>query len=170
VLIWTRGDITYRLESSLALDEAVKVAESLRPLGADVPIPPDLERARPLVQWLGNAGIAVRSVDHSVEGALFDSAVQAAVIRTELGSADVVFFEDSAESDRIQVTPLSSADPARYLYRIEGPITTMLQPRTIDAAFPLYFQVGNGMFIDTSSAELARALQGMTGQTLPASP
>lgn len=30
VLIWTNGDITYRLETSLSLEEATKVAESLR--------------------------------------------------------------------------------------------------------------------------------------------
>lgn len=32
VLIWTRDRITYRLESNLSLDEALKVAESLQPL------------------------------------------------------------------------------------------------------------------------------------------
>jgi len=32
VLIWAEGDITYRLETDLALDEAVKIAESLRPI------------------------------------------------------------------------------------------------------------------------------------------
>jgi len=31
-LIWTQGNVTYRLESSLSLDEALKVAESLAPL------------------------------------------------------------------------------------------------------------------------------------------
>ena len=32
VLIWTEGNITYRLETSLSLDEALKVAESLQPI------------------------------------------------------------------------------------------------------------------------------------------
>jgi hypothetical protein len=32
VLIWTEGDITYRLETDLSLDEAVKIAESLQPI------------------------------------------------------------------------------------------------------------------------------------------
>ena len=30
VLIWSEGEITYRLESDLPIDEAIKVAESLR--------------------------------------------------------------------------------------------------------------------------------------------
>lgn len=30
VLIWTRGDVTYRLETDLPLEEAIKVAESVR--------------------------------------------------------------------------------------------------------------------------------------------
>jgi hypothetical protein len=31
VLIWTDGETTYRLETELALEEAIKVAESLEP-------------------------------------------------------------------------------------------------------------------------------------------
>jgi hypothetical protein len=32
VLIWTEGDLTYRLESTLSLEEAIRVAESLEPI------------------------------------------------------------------------------------------------------------------------------------------
>lgn len=32
VLIWTQGNITYRLETDLSLDEAIKIAESLKPI------------------------------------------------------------------------------------------------------------------------------------------
>jgi hypothetical protein len=32
VLIWAEGDMTYRLESDFSLEEAVKIAESLKPL------------------------------------------------------------------------------------------------------------------------------------------
>lgn len=32
VLIWTEGDVTYRLESTLSLEEAIRVAESLEPI------------------------------------------------------------------------------------------------------------------------------------------
>jgi hypothetical protein len=32
VLIWTQGEITYRLETDLSMDEAVKIAESLEPI------------------------------------------------------------------------------------------------------------------------------------------
>jgi hypothetical protein len=32
VLIWTDGQVTYRLETELELDEAIKVAESLEPV------------------------------------------------------------------------------------------------------------------------------------------
>jgi hypothetical protein len=32
VLIWADGDVTYRLETDLALDEALKIAESLQPM------------------------------------------------------------------------------------------------------------------------------------------
>jgi hypothetical protein len=32
VLIWTDGDVTYRLETNQTLDEAIKIAESLEPV------------------------------------------------------------------------------------------------------------------------------------------
>lgn len=32
VLIWTEGDVTYRLETDLSLEEAIRIAESLEPL------------------------------------------------------------------------------------------------------------------------------------------
>jgi hypothetical protein len=32
VLIWADGDITYRLETNLLLEEAIRIAESLRPI------------------------------------------------------------------------------------------------------------------------------------------
>ena len=32
VLIWADGDITYRLETDLGLEEAIKIAESLEPI------------------------------------------------------------------------------------------------------------------------------------------
>jgi hypothetical protein len=31
-LIWTQGEITYRLETDLTLEEATKIAESLQPI------------------------------------------------------------------------------------------------------------------------------------------
>jgi hypothetical protein len=37
VLIWTRGQITYRLETALSLEEAVKIAESLAPAALPTP-------------------------------------------------------------------------------------------------------------------------------------
>jgi hypothetical protein len=32
VLIWAEGDVTYRLETDLSLEEAIKVAQSLEPI------------------------------------------------------------------------------------------------------------------------------------------
>ena len=50
VLIWKEGDITYRLETDLSLEEAVKIAESLKTCPATQPItdePPDDPNADP---------------------------------------------------------------------------------------------------------------------------
>jgi len=32
VLIWENGEVTYRLETDLSMEEAVKIAESLEPI------------------------------------------------------------------------------------------------------------------------------------------
>lgn len=37
VLIWTQDNITYRLETDLSLDEAIKIAESLKPVSSPTP-------------------------------------------------------------------------------------------------------------------------------------
>jgi hypothetical protein len=50
VLIWKEGDVTYRLETDLSLEEAVKIAESLKTCPATQPItnePPDDLNADP---------------------------------------------------------------------------------------------------------------------------
>ncbi len=170
VLIWTQSGITYRLETDLALEEAVKIAESLQPLrSTEIPIPTDLDHAHALVQSLSEAGIAVLSVQHSVEGSLFQSANQAAWIKTDIGVADAVFFLDPAETEHIQVTPLQSQEMGRYLYKVQAPPPTMLQAVTIDAAYPLYFTVGRGMFIETNSAELDKALRPLPAEMNKAS-
>ena len=153
-LIWTQGKVTYRLESELSVEEAIKVAESLQPIrSAGVPIPSDLGRAEPLVQWLIDAGIPVLSVQHSKEGALFQSANQAAWILTNQGIADAVFL-DPADSEHVTVASLPSQEAGRYFYRVQAPPSLMLNAVTIDAAYPLYFTVRRGMFIETSSEQL----------------
>jgi hypothetical protein len=39
VLIWTQGDLTYRLETDLSLEEAIKIAESLQAPPPETPTP-----------------------------------------------------------------------------------------------------------------------------------
>jgi hypothetical protein len=160
VLIWTQGQITYRLETDLQLDEAIRIADSLKPLrSTGIPIPADLDHAQALVHWLGDVGIGVLAVQHSTEGSLFQSANQAAWIKTDLGIADAVFFLGPAQAGHIQVTPLQSQAVGRHLYKVQAPPPMMLDPVTMDAAYPLYFTVRHGLFIETSSLQLNQALR-----------
>jgi hypothetical protein len=39
VLIWTEGDLTYRIETDLSLEEAIRIAESLQAPPAETPTP-----------------------------------------------------------------------------------------------------------------------------------
>ena len=162
MLIWTEADITYRLGTDLPLDEAIKIAESLKPIrSTEIPIPADLDHARHLVQWLEDAGIDVLSVQHSNEGALFQSADQAAWIKTDIGIANAVFFLHPAESEYIEVTPIQGQEAGRHLYKVQAPPAIMPKAVTIDAAYLLYFTVRRGMFIETDSPELHRVLQSL---------
>ncbi len=99
------------------------------------------------------------AVQNSIEGALFESPNQAAWIETDQGIVDVVFFLDPAETAYIQITPFPSQTEGRYLYKVQAPPPTMAHDITIDAAYPLYFTVQRGMFMETNSAELDKALK-----------
>ena len=132
---------------------------ALTAASTEISIPPDLDNARPLVHWLEEAGAAVLDVQYSTEGSLLQSASQAAWIKTDKGIADAVFFLDPAGTMDIQVTPLQGQEPGRSLYRLQAPPPAMLRPVTIDAAYPLYFIVRRGMFIETNSEVLDRILQ-----------
>jgi hypothetical protein len=90
---------------------------------------------------------------------MFQSTDKAAWIKTDEGIVDAVFFVDPAEARQIHVTQYPNKTAGRYIYTIQAPPPTLLHDQTIDAAFPLYFTVEQGMFMETSSAELDKTLK-----------
>ena len=85
---------------------------------------------------------------------MFQSTNKAVWIKTDQGIVEAVFFPDPAEAGKIRITPLSSETAGRYVYKIQAPPPTLSHDVTIDAGFPLYFTMQQGMFLITSSAGL----------------
>ena len=136
------------------------LAETTAPTQAtQLVIPTDLNFSTPLVQLLSQSGLSILSVQSSTFMSMFQSTDKAVWIKTDKGIVEAVFFADSAEVKKIQIMPQSNEIAGRYIYTIQAPPPTLLHDQTIDAAFPLYFTVGRGMFIVTSNVELDKTLK-----------
>ncbi|MBI1879869.1 MAG: hypothetical protein HYR94_16885 [Chloroflexi bacterium] len=91
VLIWTEGDITYRLETELPLEEAVKIAESLATPGVSVlPSPTPHPTPTPLASVLDLAGETTLAEAEKQAG----FAIRLPAYPADLGPPDRVFFQD----------------------------------------------------------------------------
>ncbi len=143
--------------------EPPKLAATTAPTQAaqptEVAIPTELAFSIPLVQLLSQSGLTILSVRSSKYMSLFQSSNKAAWIETDEGIVEAVFFADPAETEQIHITQQSNVTAGRYIYVIQAPPPILLQDRTIDAAFPLYYTVERGMFMETSSAELDKTLK-----------
>lgn len=122
-------------------------------------IPTDLSFVAPLVQKLHQSGLEVLSVRGSTFASMFPSTHEAAWIETDQGIVDVVFFANRDEASNISITPSPTAPGGRFVYVIHASSPTLLKDQTIDAAFPLYFTLGHGMFMATSSRQFDETLK-----------
>ena len=124
-----------------------------------VVVPADLAFASRLVQVLDRSGLDVLAVRGSTFMSIFQSTNEAARIETNNGIVDVVFFATPEEASRISIRQSPNASVGRFIYIIQAPPPTMLHDQRMDAAFPLYFTVGHGMFMATSSLQLDKILK-----------
>lgn len=139
------------------LAEATALALPIQP--TPVVIHADLAFSTPLVRLLSQSGLSILSVQSSTYMSMFHSTDKAAWIKTDEGIVEAVFFADPAEAGQIRVTQSPGQTAGRYVYIIQAPPPTLLHDQTIDAAFPLFFTVERGMFMETSSAALDKTLK-----------
>ena len=156
LIILTSCTSSPRPTDSLKLTETAP-AQAVQP--TEVVIAADLAFSTPLVQLLSRSGLSILSVQSSAYMSMFQSADNAAWIKTDEGIVEAVSFADLAEVRQIHITQQSDGATGRYLYTIQAPPPTLLHDLTIDAAFPLYFTLERGMFMVTSSAELDKTLK-----------
>jgi hypothetical protein len=134
-----------------------KPTETIQP--TQVVIPTDLAFSTALVQVLSQSGLSIMSVQSSTYMGMFPSTDKAAWIKTNEGIVEVIFFADPSEVEQIHITEQPDKTAGRYLYMIQAPPPTLSHDQTIDAAYPLYFTVKNGMLMITSSPELDKTLK-----------
>ena len=124
-----------------------------------VPFSSGLAFATPLIRTLNQSGIHVLSVRDSTFASMFPSTHEAAWIETDKGIVDVLFFATPEEASHISITESPNSPAGRFSYIIQAPSPTLQHDQTIDAAFPLYFTVGHGMLMVTSSQQLNEELK-----------
>ncbi len=117
-------------------------------------VPNDLSFAKGFVQFLVDSGWIVQTVRPSKLNGFFRETRRAAWIDTDKGILEVVFFENDAEVDRIQLTEERSDISTYHKYVIQTAMTT--QRMEGGAA---YFMKHGRMFIVTSDARLNESLK-----------
>jgi hypothetical protein len=106
VLIWADGEITYRLETSLALEEAVRMAESLRPIPEEHPLPTPTQV--PLAPLAGLEGETTLEEAR----ARVDFEIRLPASPADLGDPDRVYLQEGG-SAVLALVWLDPDDPAR---------------------------------------------------------
>jgi len=116
-------------------------------------VPADLSFAKGFVQFLIASGWTVQPVRPSKLNGFFRETKKAAWIDTDKGILEVVFFENEAQVDQIQITEERSDISTYHKYVIRTQGTT--QRMEGGAA---YFTKQRNMLVVTSDAQLNEAL------------
>jgi hypothetical protein len=106
-------------------------------------VPQDLSFATDLVKLLGSSGLVVKKVAPSVYASFFKQSNKAALIETDFGTVDVVFFPKE-EAANIQIT--NEQKNGQYFYNIDG--------KEIQANRPFYMTMKRNLFLMTDSPAL----------------
>ncbi|HEY3128169.1 MAG TPA: hypothetical protein VGL91_01810 [Acidobacteriota bacterium] len=112
--------------------------------------------AMKFVQFLQEHEFTVRSVHRSKLESFFRGVEKAALIKTDKGILEVIFFSEPTGAERIRVSEQREA--SRYLYSFQGQPNP--QPGDgMDSNRPRYFIMHLSWFIVTNDMELYTALK-----------
>ena len=128
-------------------------ASTEQKLDASKLVPADLAFAKPLVQLLVDSGWAVQPVRPSKLNGFFLATNKAAWIDTDKGILEVIFFDNPARVDQIQITEGRSAIASYHKYVIKTPTET----RRMEGS-ATYFTKHSKMLIVTIDARVKEAL------------
>ena len=116
-------------------------------------VPADLSFANEFVQFLIASGWTVQPLRPSKLNGFFRETEKAAWIDTDKGILEVVFFENDAQVDQIQITEERSDVSTYHKYVIRTPVTIQRME-----GGPAYFTKQRNMLVVTSDAQLNETL------------
>ena len=133
-----------------------RAAPSLQ--GQDVShlVPPALSFANGFVQTLSDSGWSIERVGLSIYNGGMAGTTKAAWIKTDKGVLEVLFYETSAEVEKIQLKENDDSTPSYHKYTVRWPNTDRLSG--FEGRLPVYFTKYRTMLIMSYDRSLADAL------------
>jgi hypothetical protein len=99
-------------------------------------VPRDLEFATPFVQKLSDSGLKVLAVRYSKFNGGILSTTRAAWVKTDKGIVEVLFFETTAEVEKIQITEVEGSTSNYHKYTV----TDGVQLHPWEGRLPVFFR------------------------------
>jgi hypothetical protein len=133
-----------------------RAAPSLQ--GQDVShlVPPALSFANGFVQTLSDSGWSIERVSLSIYNGGMAGTTRAAWIKTDKGVLDVLFYETSAEVEKIELKENDDSTPSYHKYTVRWPNTDRLSG--FEGRLPVYFTKYRTMLIMSYDRSVADAL------------
>jgi hypothetical protein len=127
-------------------------------------VPADVTFALDFVRTLERSGITVSEVGRSHLEATFAASRSAAMVRTNRGVVEVVFFPGENDAEKVQVreeSPTNKVDG--WYYYVIGGLETNGQAGHWQSPNPVYFRTHRNMFIVSWTKETDEAVAGAFG-------
>jgi hypothetical protein len=133
-----------------------RAAPSLQ--GQDVShlVPPTLSFANGFVQTLSDSGWSIERVGLSIYNGGMAGTTKAAWIKTDKGVLEALFYETSAEVEKIQLNETDDSTANYHKYTVRWPNTD--RANGFEGRFPVYFTKYRTMLIISYDRSLADAL------------
>jgi hypothetical protein len=119
-------------------------------------VPPTLSFANSFVQTLSDSGWSVEQVRLSIYNGGMAGTTKAVWIKTDKGVLEALFYETSAEVEKIQLKENGDSTPNYHKYTVRWPNAD--RPNGFEGRLPVYFTKYRTMLIISYDRSLADAL------------
>jgi hypothetical protein len=120
------------------------------------PAHPAYADATEFARFLNARNITVKSIHNSKLSGFFWGLPKAALLRTDKGILEVIFFPDNG-AEKVSVT--ERRDNKRYIYSFRGQPQPNPPKDSMNAAYPVYFITHGSWFVVAYSEETATAVK-----------
>jgi hypothetical protein len=133
-----------------------RAAPSLQGQDVSQLVPPTLSFANGFVQTLSDSGWSIERVGLSIYNGGMAGTAKAAWIKTDKGVLEVLFYETSAEVEKIQLKETDDSTPNYHKYTVRWPNRD--RANGFEGRLPVYFTKYRTMLIISYDRNLADAL------------